>query len=116
MIAFVEGFALLAFAGVAIAWVYRYFMWTRSEQQALDELRGFGSIGHAHVLAGDGQVVLSFFIRGSDDFESEREYLVMSTNDARQLAAWISLGAAPGRTLAQARMAEKKRAATAALS
>jgi hypothetical protein len=40
-------------------------------------------------------------LRGQAEYE--REYFTLSPEDARQLAAWLRVAAAPGKTLAIAR-------------
>ena len=115
----------LLIVGSWIAWFVRRAFWTRAQERHLDRGRLLGGIKDWEVrLVADprsGRPRVGIAITSNmASYESEaRFFILLSGRQARQLAEWLRVAAAPGKTVALARShvaMERKRAATAALS
>lgn len=107
--AFFENVLLMLCIAIGILLVYRYVAWTTREKPDYDAMPGYGSVGDWDVLAEEGKVVLAVLpLRGQ--MEYEREYFTLTPEDARQLAEWMRIAAAPGKSLEVARQGFQRKA------
>jgi len=98
--------AFLAIA--AFAFLVRYFVWRVRDLPALDEGALLGHMQDWEIRVvddpKDGRRVGIAIERQNARGPNERFHAVFSPAQARQLAQWLRVAAAPGRTLAEARL------------